>query len=151
MVNRGSSLKDYMPRFIIAAIILVILELVNSQVYNNVMSFTVIIPFLVSFVIIYNHTISAKKQILRYIIFILLFLVCVYFSLPGLTFNQAKEKVLNNHDITIGETYIVPLYVDDEWDPFITRFAYFFEGRNSKSEKISIMVIPDTGKVFVMD
>jgi hypothetical protein len=149
-------LKDYVPGLIIALIIYIILELVNRQIYNNVMSLSIVFSILVSYVIISKHNkrskdnISIKRKISGHIAFCLILIVCVYFSLPGLTFNQAKEKVLNNHDITIGETYIVPLYVDDEWDPFITRLAYF-EGRNSKAEKISIMVIPDTGKVFVMD
>jgi hypothetical protein len=150
-------LKDYVPGLIMALIIYIILELVNWHIYNNVMSLSVVFSILVSYVIISKHNkrskdnISIKRKISGNIAFGLILIVCVYFSLPGLTFNQAKEKVLNKHDITIGETYIVPLYVDDEWDPFITRLAYFFEGRNSKAEKISIMVIPDTGKVFVMD
>jgi hypothetical protein len=150
-------LKDYVPGLIIALIIYIILELVNRQIYNNVMSLSIVFSILVSYVIISKHNkrskdnISIKRKISGHIAFCLILIVCVYFSLPGLTFNQAKEKVLNNHDITIGETYIVPLYVDDEWDPFITRLAYFFEGRNSRGNKISIMVIPDTGKVFVMD
>jgi hypothetical protein len=147
-------LKDYVPGLIMALIIYIILELVNWQIYNNVMSLSVVFSILISYVIISKHNkrskdnISIKRKISGNIAFGLILIVCVYFSLPGLTFN---EKVLNNHDITIGETYIVPLYVDDEWDPFITRLAYFFEGRSSKAEKISIMVIPDTGKVFVMD
>ena len=52
---------------------------------------------------------SAKEQILRYTIFVCIFLVSVYLSLPAFTYNQAKEKVLNNHDIDIVETYIVPV------------------------------------------
>ncbi|MBO1915569.1 hypothetical protein J4G37_63415, partial [Microvirga sp. 3-52] len=76
-------------------------------------------------------------------------LVCIYFSLPALTFNQAKEIVLNNYDITIKESYNVPL--ESEWNPFAAKWAYWFEGYNSKQEKISLMVSPDTGKVFLMD
>ncbi|QUW20432.1 hypothetical protein JSQ81_11220 [Sporosarcina sp. Marseille-Q4063] len=150
-------MKDYMPGLIISLIIYIILELVNWQVYNNVMPFGVLISFLVSYVIVSKHnidtrkTVSAKRRILGYITYVFIFLLCVYFSLPELTFNQAKEKVLNNHDITIEETYNVPLLPDNEWNPFETNWAYFFEGVNSMSEKISIMVIPDTGKVFVMD
>ena len=93
---------------------------------------------------------SAKEQILRYTIFVCIFLVSVYLCLPAFTYNQAKEKVLNNHDIDIVETYIVPVEAN-EWNPFATKWAYFFEGNNSKLERISIMVIPDTGKVFVVN
>jgi hypothetical protein len=156
MLNRGDFLKGYMPGFIIALIIFIILDIVDSQVYHNVMSFTVIISFLVSYVVFSRHsehskhTMSAKEQILRYIIFVCIFLVSVYLSLPGFTYNQAKEKMLNNHDIDIVETYIVPIH-SDEWNPFATKWAYWFEGYNSKQEKISIMVIPNTGKVFVKD
>ncbi|WP_210471729.1 hypothetical protein [Sporosarcina sp. 6E9] len=144
-----------MPEFIIALLIYIILELVNSQVYNNVMSLSVVFSFLVFFVILSKHRktnkkpISVKRKITGHTILFSIVLVCIYFSLPALTFNQAKEIVLNNYDITIKESYNVPL--ESEWNPFAAKWAYWFEGYNSKQEKISLMVSPDTGKVFLMD
>ena len=75
--------------------------------------------------------------------------MCVFFSLPGLTYNQAREKILNKHDIDIVETYTVP--VEDVWNPFTPNRAYFFEGYNLRLEEISIIVDPENGEVFVVD
>lgn len=139
-------MKNYMPGSIISLIFFIILALVDSQVYSNVMSLNVLIHLLVLHVIFYKHLVTDKKR-LPYLIFIFIFIISVFFSLPKLTHTQAKEKVLDNHKINIVETSTI-LLVDD-WNPFASDGAYFFKGYNSKSEEISIIVIPNTGEVIV--
>ena len=141
-------MKNYMPGFIISLIFFIILAIVDSQVYSNVMSLNVLVHLLVLHVIFYKHLVTDKKR-LPYLIFIFIFIISVFFSLPKLTHTQAKEKVLDNHKINIVETSTIPL--EDNWNPFASRRAYLFNGYNSKSEEISIMVSPNTGKVIVID
>lgn len=141
-------MKNYKPGVIISLIIFIILALVDSQVYSNVMSLSVLIHLLVLHVVFYKYLVTDKKR-LPYLIFIFIFIASLFFSLPKLTHNQAKEKVLDNHKINIVETSTIPL--EDNWNPFASDRAYFFKGYNSKSEKISIMVSPNIGKVIVMD
>ena len=139
-------MKNYMPGFIISLIFFIILAIVDSHVYSNVMSLNVLVHLLVLHVIFYKHLVTDKKR-LPYLIFIFIFIISVFFSLPKLTHAQAKEKGLDNHKINIVETSTI-LLVDD-WNPFASDGAYFFKGYNSKSEEISIIVIPNTGEVIV--
>ena len=137
-----------MPGSIISLIFFIILALVNSQVYSNVMSLNVLFHLLVFHVIFYKLLITDKKR-LPYLIFIFIFIISVFYSLPKLTLTQAKEKVQDNHKINIVETSTIPLV--DDWNPFDSHSAYFFNGYNSKSEEVSIIVIPNIGEVIVKD
>lgn len=118
------------------------------KIYNQVMSFGVLIPLLVLQVIFWKHLISDQKR-LPYFIFVLMFIVSVYFSLPQLTFQQAKELVVTNYDIDIVEIDTVP--IEDQWNPYRTNSAYFFKGTTAKLEEMTIIVSPNTGNLVVVD
>lgn len=141
-------MKNYILGFALSLVFLVILIVVNRQVYSNVMSSSVLFHLLVLHVIFCKNLITDKKR-LQYVIFVVVFILSVYFSLPNLTYNQATEKVMDTYEMDIVETYTVP--VQQEWNPFDPNRAYVFKGVNSKSEEVSIMVSASTGKVFVMD
>ena len=113
------------------------------------MSLSVLITLLVLQVIFYKYRITEKKC-LPYFIFVFIFIVSVFFSLPELTHNQAKEKVINNYEMKIVETDTVSIQDNNSWNPFASDRAYFFKGYNSKLEEISIMVSANTGKVIVI-
>lgn len=141
-------MKNYMSGSLISLITFIILALIDWQVYNHVMSFGVLMPLLVVQVAFYNHLIIHKKRI-TYFIFVFIFIVSTFFSLPELTHHQAKEKVQKKYEVNIVETGNV--LTQDSWNPFASNRAYFFKGENSKLEEISIIVSANTGKTFVID
>ena len=96
-------------------------------------------------VIVYQQLIP-NKRLTRYFIYIGIIILSVFLSLPSLTYKQAKEKVLNNHAMTIMDTGTIP--VESCWNPFAPDRAYYFKGKNASSEEIKLMVVPDTGKVL---
>lgn len=93
-------MKNYLPGFIISLILFIILAIVNQQIYSNVMSLDLLIPLLVLQVTFYKFFIVDKKR-LSYFILICIFFISVLFSLPELTHNQAKEKVINKYEMNI--------------------------------------------------
>lgn len=99
-------------------------------------------------VIVY-HQLIPNKRLTRYFIYIGIIILFVCLSLPALTYKQAKEKVLSNHTMTIVETGTVP--VEAGWNPFAPDRAYYFKGNNSSLEEITLMVAPNTGKVFMIN
>lgn len=141
-------MKKYIPGFTISLVFLVLLSLIDSQIHKNVMPLSFLITLLVLHVIFFEQLITYKKR-LPYLIFAVVFIVSVYFSLPNITYNQAKEKVLLVYELAIVETYTVPLL--KEWNPFDPDQAYVFKVVNSSSEEFSIMVSPSTGKLFVIE
>lgn len=144
-------MKNYIPGFIISLIVFIILVLVNWQVYSNVMSFGVLIPLLVANVIFCKYLIIKNKR-LQYLIFVIVFVVAVFLSLPELTHNQAKEKVMNNYEMNSVKTGIVPIEGNNSWNPFISDRTYFFKGYDSQlEEEISILVNANTGEVIIID
>jgi len=81
------------------------------------MSLYLLIPLLVLQVTFYKFFIVDKKR-LPYFIFICIFLITVLFSLPELTLNQAKEKVINKYEMNILKTDTIPIEFDNIWNPF---------------------------------
>ncbi|MCK1996066.1 hypothetical protein MPH47_02280 [Psychrobacillus psychrodurans] len=144
-------MKNYLPGFIISLILFIILAIVNQQVYSNVMSLDLLIPLLVLQVTFYKFFIVDKKR-LPYFILICIFLITVLFSLPELTHNQAKEKVINKYEMNILKTDTIPIENDNIWNPFNPNRAYFFKGYSSNSNKeVSVMVIPNNGMIVVIN
>lgn len=144
-------MKNYLPGFIISLILFIILAIVNQQIYSNVMSLDLLIPLLVLQVTFYKFFIVDKKR-LSYFILICIFFISVLFSLPELTHNQAKEKVINKYEMNIIKIDTVQVEYDNIWNPLIPNRAYFFKGYSSSSDKeVSLMVLPNNGMVVVIN
>lgn len=151
-INNGVIfLKNYISGFILSFILYIILATVNQQVYNNTMSLDLLMPLLVIQIFFYKYLITMKKR-LPYVILVFIFLLSVFFSIPELTQNQSKEKVIHNFEMVIEIDGTVPIIDDNIWNPFNSNRAYFFKGYSTKLEKdISVMINANTGKVIVMD
>lgn len=144
-------MKNYLPGFIISLILFIILAIVNQQVYSNVMSLDLLIPLLVLQVTFYKFFIVDKKR-LSYFILICIFFISVLFSLPELTHNQAKEKVINKYEMNIIKIDTVQVEYHNIWNPLNPNRAYFFKGYSSSSDKeVSLMVLPNNGMVVVIN
>ncbi|MDQ0230201.1 hypothetical protein [Metabacillus malikii] len=142
-------MKKYILGTIISTIYLIILLLFNERVFNNVMSLNVLITLLIFHIIIVKYC-KSIRSFKPYIIFILIFLLCTWFSLPKLTAHQAKNIVIDTYqiDITLDET--VPVK-SDTWNPFLADRAYYYRGINTKGETIAILVSPNTGETFKLN
>lgn len=142
-------LKNYIPGFIISLICFIILTIVNSQIYSNVMSLRLLVLLLVLQILFFKFLLTEKKR-LTYLTFIVVFAIILFFSLPELTQKQATKKVIAMHDINIIEITTVPTQAIFEWNPFVAERAYFFKG-NKTDKEISLMVNPDNGEVFIVE
>lgn len=144
-------MKNYIPGTIVSLILLIIFQLINSNIYHNVMPMNVIITLLVMQVVFSKYWITEKKRY-PYFFFIPLFVIGVYFSLPEFTFYQAKAKVENEYRLTAVNAENVPLDNSDSWNPFVSNWGFMFEGREIDSQEIiSVLVIPHNGKVFITE
>lgn len=115
------------------------------------MSLDLLIPLLVLQVTFYKFFIVDKKR-LSYFILICIFFISVLFSLPELTHNQAKEKVINKYEMNIIKIDTVQVEYDNIWNPLNPNRAYFFKGYSSSSDKVvSLMVLPNNGMVVVIN
>lgn len=138
--------KEYVIGAIISLILLVVLLLVDAEIYNSVMPLGVSIVFITLHVTVYRYLIPERKYA-AYVFFILIMGMGIFLSLPEYTHQQAKEKVLGSYDIEFDELGNLPL--EDSWNPLASKWAYAFEGSNpSDQTRIGLLVIPQTGKVF---
>lgn len=143
-------MKDYLPGAIISLILMIVFFIVDSQIYKNVMSSQLIITLLVMHVMVFKYLISEKKYG-SYLLYVLIFFIAVYFSLPEYTFNQAKTKVENDYSLVDVHVEKVPFDPSGSWNPFNSHWGYMFRGRDMNSEEaVSVLVVPHNGKMFKM-
>ena len=94
----------------------------------------------------------AEKTVYPYVILIPLLILAVYFSLPEYTYDQAKAKVENEYSLADVSVEKVPLDTSDSWNPFVSSWGYLFSGNEVNSDKaVSILVVPDNGRMIEMD
>ena len=141
-------MKNYMPGNIISLALLAILFIVDGQIYHNVMSVNVIITLLVMQVVLSKYCITEKKRT-PYIIFVPIFIISVYFSLPEYTYDQAKAKVEDDYGLMNVNVELVPFDSSPTWNPFASKWGYLFKGRKADSEEVvSVLVVPHNGRMF---
>lgn len=141
--------KKYLNGAIISIVLLVVLLIIDAQIYNKTMPLSAPITFIVLHVTIYRYLIPEKK-FAAYFFFVLVMGAAVFFSLPEFTHQQAKEKVVASYDMELIELGNLPLV--DSWNPFASRWAYAFEVVDPSSQtRIRLLFIPHSGKVFEID
>ncbi|WP_033543627.1 hypothetical protein [Planococcus sp. CAU13] len=141
-------MKNYIPGAIISLILLIVFFIVDSQIYRNVMPGHFIITFLVMHVVVYKYLIPEKKYG-SYLLYVLIFIAAVYFSVPEYTYAQAKAKVENDYSLVDVNVERVPFDTSRSWNPFESSRGYLFSGRNINSdEAVSVLVVPHNGKMF---
>lgn len=146
------SLKRYIAGSILSIFIFIILVIINQQMFDGVMPLTAPIAFLVSHVFVFAQLVPEKKWF-RYLFFVLLLGAVIYLSLPEFTQQEARELIREEYgELALTELDIVPTTGGSEWNPFNPRWAYAFEAEASGTgEPITLMVVPDSGKVFEIE
>ncbi|WP_084245873.1 hypothetical protein [Planomicrobium okeanokoites] len=142
-------MKKYGFGLILSLVVLLLLLIVNVQVYHNVMPLNAPIIFLTLHVMVYRYLI-AEQRYGAYVFFVLMVGASIIFSLPEFTHQQAKDKILATYgpelELTIQEN--LPLDRNEVWDPFAPNWGYAFLGTVPSSEEhTSLLFIPDTGKM----
>ncbi|HSI67315.1 MAG TPA: hypothetical protein VK947_07860 [Planococcus sp. (in: firmicutes)] len=142
-------MKEFIPGIILSLIGLVLLLLVDSQIYGGVMNLNMMILCLALHVFLLRLFLVDRRWVM-YSIFITVFPILLFFSIPDLTQQQAMDKAVALHQIEIKETSKVLTNGIDDWNPFNSYNAYHFKG-TAGEEEMSVIVIPDSGRVFVID
>lgn len=131
---------------ILSLVIFIVLIIFNWKVYNNVMSLSVIIPLLVAHVFAFRSLVT-NQRIITYLLFIFVFLICLVFSIPEISYKQAKEEVEKKYQFSINTEGKTPILVN-QWNPFLSDTGYLFIGENSEKIKMTLLVNPNTGKII---
>ncbi|PSL41046.1 hypothetical protein B0H99_103180 [Planomicrobium soli] len=143
-------MKEYKGGFTISLFILILLFVVNEQIYHNVMALHAPILFLSLHVMVHKHLIPEKRYG-AYFFFVFVVGASIFFSMPEFTHQQAQEHILANYnqDLELTEQDNLPLDRSDVWHPFAPSWGYAFLGTvPSSGENISLLFIPDNGKFF---
>lgn len=143
-------LKKYGVGLILSLVILLLLFIVDAQIYHQVMLLNTPIILLGLHVIVYKHLIPEKRYG-AYFFFVLMVGASIFFSLPEFTHQQAQEQIFATYgqDLQLMEQDNLPLDRDDVWQPFAPRWGYAFAGTVPPSnEHISFLFIPDSGRIF---
>lgn len=144
-------MRGYIPGAIISLILIIVFFTVDSEIYNKVMPLQLIITLLVLHAMVFKYLIPEKKYG-SYLLYILIFIICVYFSLPEYTYKQAKTKVENDYGLVDVSFEHAPFDPYGSWNPFESTWGYMFSGRDTNSdEAVSVLFVPHNGKMFKMD
>lgn len=149
--GRGS-LKKYIAGSILSIVIFIILIIINQQVFDNVMPLSAPIAFLVSHVVVFAQLVPEKKWF-RYLFFLLILGAVIYLSIPEFTQGEARELIHAEYgELALMELESVPTTGGNDWNPFNPGWAYAFEAEAPETgEPITLMVVPDSGKVFEIE
>lgn len=146
-------MKKYRVGLILSLVVLFLLMVVNAQLYHHVMPLYTPIMFLTFHVLVYKHLIPEKRYG-AYFFFVLVVGASIFFSLPEFTHQQAQEHIWATYgqDLELTEQDNLPLDRSDLWHPFAPSWGYAFVGTVPSSNKhISLLFIPDTGRIFEID
>lgn len=110
------------------------------------MSLSLMIPLLVAHVFAFRSLVT-NQRIITYLLFVVVFLICLVFSIPEISYRQAKEEVEKKYQISINTEGKAPMLVN-QWNPFLSDTGYLFIGENAEKIKMTILVNPNTGKLI---
>lgn len=134
-------------RWGISLVSFLVIIIVDQTVYKGVWPSTLPIILLVTHTLYFREAMKEKRKI-PYWIFALLFLTILYFSLPKYSYNQAKDMVMDKHEIISEKQQIIPV-MDSGFHPFALTHFYSFKIRALDAEQ-RVMVNPDTGEIIVL-
>lgn len=143
-------MKKYAVGFALSLGILILLLIIDAQLYHQVMPLHAPIIFLSLHVVIYKHLIPEKRYG-AYSFFVLVVAASIFFSLPAFTHQQAQKQILTTYgqDLDLMEQDNLPLDREDAWHPFAPTWGYAFLGTvPSSQEHTSLLFIPDTGRII---
>lgn len=143
-------MKKYGIGLILSLVVLLLLLIVNAQVFHNVMPLNAPIIFLTLHVMVYRYLIPEQRYG-AYVFFVLMVGASIIFSLPEFTHQQAQDQILATYGpelkLTIQEN--LPLDRNEVWHPFAPSWGYAFLGTvPSIEEHTSLLFIPDTGRII---
>lgn len=141
--------KEYIPGVILSVIGFILLMGINFQIYGGVMNLNVLILCLFLHVLLFKLFLIERRWVM-YSVFITLAPILLFLSLPDLTQQQAMDKAVAMHQMDIKETSRVLTAGGNDWNPFTPSEAYYFKGI-AEGKELSVIVIPDTGRVFVVE
>lgn len=139
-------MKKYIPGFIISALVFMVIAIVNSQIYDNLMPDSAITMLLTLHVFFFPN-LKENRRYKTYAGFVLLVAVVVYICLPNYTQQQALERATAEFEMEVKEMANVPVIGGHEWNPLEPDRAYLFRG-NQGGQAISVMVGANDGNVF---
>nr|WP_192962916.1 hypothetical protein [Planococcus sp. ZOYM] len=143
-------MKKYAVGFALSLGILILLLIIDAQLYHQVMPLHAPIILLSLHVMVHRYLIPEKRYG-AYSFFVLVVAASIFFSLPAFTHQQAQEHILKTYgqDLELTEQDNLPLDREDAWDPFKPAWGYAFLGFvSSKEEHTSLLFIPDTGRIL---
>lgn len=131
----------------ISLVVFLVIMVVDQTVYIGVWPSTLPVILLVTHALYFRGDVRGKRR-LPYWMFVLLFLMILYFSIPQLTYNQAKEMVMDKYRITDENEQTIPV-MDTGFHPFAYTHFYSFKVKSGDEEQ-RVMVNPDTGEIIVL-
>ncbi|MBT2642929.1 hypothetical protein J7I80_11885 [Bacillus sp. ISL-41] len=131
----------------ISLVAFLVISVVDQTVFIGVWPSTLPVILLVTHALYFKEEVKRKWRI-PYWVFALLFLTILYFSIPQLTYNQAKEIVIEKYEIIDEKEQTIPV-MDSGFHPFAYTRFYSFKFKAGDAEQ-RIMVNPDTGKIIVL-
>lgn len=143
-------LKKYGIGLTLSFVVLLLLFVVDAQLYHQVMPLHVPIILLSLHVMVHKQLIPEKRYG-AYSFFVLVVAASIFFSLPEFTHQQAQEHILATYgqDLDFIQQDNLPLDRGEGWHPFAPTWGYAFVGTvPSSNEHISFLFIPDTGRIL---
>ena len=131
----------------ISLVSFLVIMVVDQTVYKGVWPSTLPVILLVTHGLYFRADMKEKRRV-PYRIFVLLFLILLYFSLPKFTYKQAEEKVMEKYEIINENQKIIPV-TGSGYHPFALTHFYSFKVKSMDAE-LRVMVNPDTAEILVL-
>jgi hypothetical protein len=147
---RGQTMKNLDKSYLgwgISLVAFLVIMVVDQTVYLGVWPATLPVILLVTYALYFRADMKGKRRV-PYWMFMLLFLMILYFSIPQLTYNQAKQMVIDTYEIIDEKEKIIPV-IDSGFHPFTYTHFYSFKVRTMEAEQ-RIMVNPDSGEIIIL-
>lgn len=104
-------MREYGMGLILSMVVFILLLLINTHFYHNVMPLSAPIIFLTIHVMIYSYLIPARRYG-AYFFFVLIVVVSIVFSLPEFTHQKAQEQILATYGSEMKLTNLENLPLD---------------------------------------
>ncbi|TFD94460.1 hypothetical protein [Jeotgalibacillus sp. R-1-5s-1] len=140
----------YGPGVLISIIIFLVLVVINDWYYANTGPLNAIVMVLSSYSILFPYLIEKKKW-KTHLLFFLMLIVVISFSIPQVTYVEAESTVVEEYGLVdITDRGNLPLMIErweDRINPFHPHTAYYFSGVNEDGKNVSVMVTADEKRI----
>lgn len=143
-------LGSYKGGALLSGGLLIVLILLNDQLYSNVMNLSLPVTLIVLHILIFKYLIPQKRYV-AYSAFLLILVLAIYLALPALTQQEAQHKAAGLYQLEQVKATTVPTLLANSWNPFEADSAYFFTGQSPAGEQIYLLVNPANGKVVMSE